>query len=270
MLIEGTSSSLDKQLYGALLRNRYPGLVLVPSGGKGVITSFAALNRGVLERTLWGVEFFMLCDRDAVPLSRPVEELERASNGRLRVLKRYHLENYFLDSKVIAKLFEQMEPEGSWLRSPEAVEAKLREIARSSISHAVAVAAAAEFRDRVGNLDMMPSAVHDKTVDGVVQLVLEQLARDRGRIVNALNESAVETRVRDLFREFEAALEPQSDRWPSIFPGKSILAKFAAQTRHDLSRLKTMYIRAAESLPESPFREVDEIFRAFAAHGTGR
>jgi len=78
VLIEGQSASVDKQVYGSVLKNRYPGLVLVPSGGKGVITSFAALNRAVLEKTLWGIEFFMLCDRDAVPLSRPVDELEKS------------------------------------------------------------------------------------------------------------------------------------------------------------------------------------------------
>lgn len=263
VLIEGTSASVDKQLYGTLLRNAYPGLVLVPSGGKGVITSFAALNRGVLEKTLWGVEFFMLCDRDVVPLSRPVEQLERESNRRLRVLSRYHIENYFLDTRVLAKVFEQMEPEESWLRSSQAIEVKLREIARSCISYAVALVVAAEFRDRVGNLDIMPSAVHGKNIDDLVPLILSQLSSERKRIDNAIGEAGVESRIRALFHDFESSLVEQGDRWKIIFPGKTILAKFAGLVRHDLSRLKTMYIQAAEGLDQSPFIEIQEIFDGF-------
>lgn len=269
VLIEGTSSSLDKQLYGALLKNRYPGLVLVPSGGKGVITSFAALNRNVLDRTLWGVEFLMLCDRDAVPLSRPTEELEQESDGRLRILKRYHIENYFLDSSVLARVFEQMETDGSWLRNPDSVEARLRDTARGLISYAVALTVSAEFRDRVGNLNIMPDAVHNRTVDEVVHLVLTRLSHETLRIKSGVSEGAVEIRIRELFRDFEASLQPQCDRWRTIFPGKPIIAKFAAQTRLELPRLKTMYIRVAENVPESPFTEILEIFDGFAAARTG-
>ncbi|MGB9075123.1 MAG: ATP-binding protein [Terriglobales bacterium] len=67
VLVEGTNSSLDKQVYGSILKDRFPNLVLVPGGGKGLLTSFGHLHRQVLDRTIWGVEFYMLCDRDAVP-----------------------------------------------------------------------------------------------------------------------------------------------------------------------------------------------------------
>jgi hypothetical protein len=67
VLIEGQHGSLDKQTYGAILRGRFPDLVLVPSGGKGFIQSFGSLNDLVLKKTIWGVSFFMLCDADAVP-----------------------------------------------------------------------------------------------------------------------------------------------------------------------------------------------------------
>lgn len=37
VLIEGLQASLDKQVYGAILKNRSPGLVLVPSGGPAAL-----------------------------------------------------------------------------------------------------------------------------------------------------------------------------------------------------------------------------------------
>ena len=40
VLIEGEHSSLDKDVYGSIVRDRYPDLVMVPSGGRHVLQSF--------------------------------------------------------------------------------------------------------------------------------------------------------------------------------------------------------------------------------------
>lgn len=45
VLIEGTSASLDKQTYTHILKNRFPDLVLLPSGGKGNLKSFSTVLR---------------------------------------------------------------------------------------------------------------------------------------------------------------------------------------------------------------------------------
>ncbi|PYJ63088.1 MAG: hypothetical protein DME24_01920, partial [Verrucomicrobia bacterium] len=111
VLVEGTSSSLDKQLYGSILKSEFPSLVLVPSGGKQTVASFSSVVENVLERTLWGVDFFMLCDRDAVPWGTSITDIETQSKGRLRLLPKYHLENFFLDDHTLAKVFEQLEPD---------------------------------------------------------------------------------------------------------------------------------------------------------------
>ena len=101
VLIEGEHSSLDKEVYGSLIHGRYPELVLVPSGGKHIIESFDAIQSAVLQKSIWGVEFFMLCDRDSMPSGSPAD----TSDTRFRVLNRYHLENYFLDEIVLAEAF---------------------------------------------------------------------------------------------------------------------------------------------------------------------
>ena len=139
VLIEGTDSSLDKQTYGAILKGRFPNFVLVPAGGKGTVTSFGTLQKQVLERTIWGVEFFMLCDGDTAPTAT-------VETNRLRSLSRYHLENYFLDEAVIAGIFESMEPADSWLRSPQKVRANLRDVAQSLVPYATALSTAARYR----------------------------------------------------------------------------------------------------------------------------
>ena len=134
VLIEGERASLDKQTYGSIIRDSYQDLVLVPSGGKETIQSFSTLHEQVLSKTLWGVDFFMLCDRDSIPLGTSTMTNDDQSEGRLRVLSKYHLENYFLDENLLAQAFALTEPSGSWLRDPSQIRARLREIARGTLS----------------------------------------------------------------------------------------------------------------------------------------
>lgn len=163
VLIEGEHSSLDKDVYGTITRGRYPQLVLVPSGGKHVVQSFETLQDAVLSKSIWGVEFFMLCDRDSAPTGQRAPE--EASDGRLRVLIRYHLENYFLDEFTWARAFATLESADHWLRDPAAVRARLRDLAGRLASYATALAVTAQLRQQVGNVDVMPrTATTDRSL----------------------------------------------------------------------------------------------------------
>ena len=181
VLIEGEHSSLDKDVYGSIIRGRYPGLVLVPSGGKHVIQSFDALQANVLSKSIWGVEFFMLCDRDSAPAG--AGESGHSSGSRLRVLDRCHLENYFLDEGVWAQAFEKLEQPDHWLRDRETIRGRLRELARDLASYATALAVTAEVRQSVGNVDIMPKDCHGKSLDEVVALLLSRSHDEHERIV---------------------------------------------------------------------------------------
>lgn len=63
VLIEGRESSLDKQVYGSLIKNKYPNLVLVPTGGKDEIKSFSNIFDKVLSKTIW-VNVFSTMEQD--------------------------------------------------------------------------------------------------------------------------------------------------------------------------------------------------------------
>src|SRR5207249_3710261 len=132
VLIEGEETSLDKQTYGAILQSNFPEFVLVPVGGKDIIRSFDDIRDNILNKTIWGVEFYLLCDRDAI-YSLGKSALAIGPLKKIKQLSKYHLENYFLDENVLARGFASMEPRESWLRSPEMIREKLREIGRSVI-----------------------------------------------------------------------------------------------------------------------------------------
>jgi hypothetical protein len=265
VLIEGTASSLDKQAYGSILRNRFPDLVLVPAGGKGLISSFALLIKEVLDRTLWGVDFFMLCDRDSIPSTVLVTDLETSSHGRLRVLPRYHLENYFLDARVLARVFGRLERAESPLRDVNAIEAKLRDLAGDLVSYTTSLTVAAHFRIVAGNVDLTPKGVHDMSSSELVDALRTKAVDEARRVSSALNPDAVAALAVQVYSEVRTSLDGGTSRWQSIVPGRPLLHKFARFAGLQASRLKQAYINEALAFEPSPFAEIDELFGAFSA-----
>ena len=267
MLVEGEHSSLDKQTYGAILRNRFPNLVLVPSGGKSTLQSFSLIQEKVLNHTLWGVDFFMLCDRDAVPVNAESSAIERSSQGRLRVLPRYHLENYFLDETVIAHIFAQLEPENSWLCDPAAIREKLQEIARGYISYAAALIVSSLFRERAGNMDIMPKGAHSKSAEELAEAMCSKAEHEKDRINTANDPDKIRMVLHDTIVELEATFD-EGDAWKRAIPGRPILQTFcgSGSANMDFGRFKMAFLKAAEEASTDPFAEVVEIFEKFSAH----
>jgi hypothetical protein len=209
----------------------------------------------------------MLCDRDAVPATRDTSDLEKSANNRLRVLSRYHLENYFLDENVIASMFQAMEHDDSWLRQPREINAKLKQIARESISYAAALIISAEFRERVGNLDIMPSGCHGKSTPELVGLIIAMAEQERTRISNAIDLAEIQIFTEATMKKLEASLDEGDNLWKRIFPGRAIVSKFCS-TKHagfDFGRFKTAYIKAASRNSPSPFKEIEDIFQSFSS-----
>jgi len=264
VLIEGEQSSLDKQTYGSIVGSRFPELVLVPSGGKHVIESFAAIYDAVLSRTIWGVEFFMLCDRDTRPAASPQEE-SALVEGRLRLLPGYHVENEFLDEEIWAAAFSTMEHEDSWLRDPSAIRGVLRELASGLVPYATALSVAFDLRRAVGNIDVMPKGVHGTSLEELQELIGKRVATEQSRLATALDSERVNQLVANTFRRFQETVDADDGEWKRIIPGKPLLGGFAGRAHLHLGRAKSLYISAALSHPREPFREVLKIFEAFAA-----
>lgn len=262
VLIEGTKTSLDKQTYGQLLRAMYPGLVLVPSGGRSVLASFDVIYREVLSKTLWGVEFFMLCDRDSVPFQR-TQEIEGSAGGRLRALKRYHLENYFLDEDVIAGAFSALEQSGHWLRRPLEIQQKMREVALKTVSYAAALATSVQVREEVGNVDILPRGCHEKSFEDLSRLVSARLGSERNRMAASQDEAAVCSLLEGNFLRYQALLAGEGDEWKVEMPGRPVLDRFANLAGLEAGRFKRIYLDYALKAKPEVFADIFEIFDGF-------
>lgn len=222
VLIEGDNSSLDKQTYGAILKDRFPELVLVPSEGRELITSFASVLERVLSKTLWGVEFFMLCDRDTIPAARLPETLEAKADGKLKTLGRYHLENYFLDGHVWWQVFNEMAPEEEWLKSANSIEERLREFARELVSYATALIVSAEVRDEIGNVSLMPRDVHGIDMGQLKRKIVERMEKESCRVNRFLSKDYVIDRTEKTYLKLLESLDSDGAEWKTLIPARPI------------------------------------------------
>lgn len=262
VLIEGEHSSLDKETYSALIRARHPELVLVPSGGRHVLESFDTLQDAVLSRTIWGVEFFMLCDRDSVPPNAP-EQTNPSS--RLRKLPRYHLENYFLQEDVLARAFRHLEGGPSWLTDPKTIRARLREFAREHVSYATALYVSQTIRRRCGNVDIMPKSCHGISVGELIGLLGGRAAEEVARLGLALTQESVAQLVETYFRDLTVSIESDDEAWQRLIPGRPLLARFCESAQLSQRRVKFLFLSSASTAEPNPFQDVISIFDDFAA-----
>lgn len=259
VLIEGARASLDKQTYGSIVRGMFPNLVLVPSGGKDTIASFDAIHDTVLSKTIWGVEFFMLCDGDTSPA-----DPAKTTLTRLATLPRYHIENYFLHEDIWAEAFAFMESTDSWLRDATKVRSKFRELAGELVSYATALTVSAKFRLAAGNVDLMPKDCHGKGPDEIVELLTREAADEVKRIGNTLDRAKITEAAQQHYTALRTSIETDTDEWQSLIPGKPLLGQFARAAGLDPARAKTAYINAVAKLGAPTFKDITDIFEYFS------
>lgn len=264
LLIEGEESSLDKQTYGAILKNEFPELVLVPVGGRSAIRAFDEIKSAVLDRTIWGVEFFMLCDRDA-EYAMGSKSLDSRISTRLRRLPRYHLENYFLDPPTLSAVFQEMEGgSDSWLKSATAVEEVLHSLAESVVPYGVALKVSALVRESMGNVDVMPKKI-GVTQDELIEALKARISAEQTRLRAGLDEGAAIMLAVDEYEKLAASIKGNTDYWRFNLPGRVVLNRFAARANLQVGRLKTLYLARASEMEKDPFEEVRQLFRTFKA-----
>lgn len=257
VLIEGQHSSLDKKTYSSIVGNAFPELVLLPSGGKDNLRNFDVVTETILDKTLWGIDFFMLADRDN-------DVLENSETHRFKLLPRYHLENHFLDSNVIASCFAEMESSDSWLVDPQKIEDELQAIAASMLSYVASLSASQTIRMTAGNVDLMLKKVHSMDEASMLIAAVNKASEELNRVEGALDSTQVENTFRERYAYYSSLLTSGEQGWKHDFPAKQVFAKFCGKANISVGRVKSLYITNSLKLDENPFKEIYAIFDGFA------
>lgn len=258
VFVEGQHASRDRLTYHSIAQKHFPEAYIVPTGSADSVIATSTLGKE-LERAVFGINFFMVRDRDGLT-DDAVAEIE--ANAHVRCLKRRHIENYFLDSDVLAKVAQRFCLPARW-HAPATIESKLLDIAQRSFNDAY-VLSMKEFL-RVNRSFEIPK-VKDTQIKSHEQVEDEFLA---GTFVALQNQfqKLQETQLREIFGHEKARLQSSlgSGLWRWVFPGKLIFERFCGQEGFvtDSTRVRQAYVEIALDEKPQVFQEIADIFARF-------
>jgi len=259
VLIEGEESSTDKKLYGSVLGNSGNDFVLLPVGNVQTLHAFENIKQRVLDKAIWGVDFFMLCDHDA-PYSEAIAE-NTADYPRLRRIKRYHIENYFLEETILAQVFNELDTEESWLKDPTRIRDCLISVAKQKVPYATALIVAQNVWRKAGNVRIIPKLSEDVDLEGLVGLMRQMAKSEERRLDGILNDEGIAKLTRDTFARLTASFDGEG--WKFEIPGRPVLRSFLGKAGIKESHVKSLYIKKALTDSTNPFQDIFEIFDYF-------
>jgi len=257
VFVEGEDSSIDRLTYHSIAQVFQPELNFIPVGSVG---NFALLDRAAqqIARSIFGIDFFLLRDRDGLT-DEKVKHLER--QGTLKCLKRRHIENYFLDSDVLAKVAQQFFLDQKWHKS-DAIAEVLGEIAKETEREALD-AAIKDFLSAKSSVDIPnPKRIQTKTT----QELRTEFSKSYGRAIDAMKdefESAGGWEAEFAGMEKEITQSLTDGSWTAKFPGKIIFNRMCSRIGTDPDRVRQAYIQIALTEKPETFEDIKDILSHF-------
>ena len=260
VFVEGDENSLDKKVYSHITRKLFPNLVVLPARGKDQVGLIEGTVAKFIKRAIWGIDFYFLCDRDAVPFGSAAEE-RMSQKSKVRLLPRYHLENYFLDAEVIAEAFKMMAEENEWRRDPTQIDARLLTLARDFVPYAVSLIVSRRLRLDVGNIDTKVSNCHGQTQEALLGLITSKALSEGSRIDTNLSKSHIEDVFNESWHTLSNSLEDGS--WKRLLPGKPIVSQLCNQAGVRYGEFINMYLGVCDERQLEPLKEIVSVFSEF-------
>ncbi|WP_165922297.1 AAA family ATPase [Pseudonocardia endophytica] len=233
VFLEGQDSSADRKLLTALFPEAGSEIKFIPAGGVDTLYRINSATLSILEAEFGVVRYYLIRDHDYLDDNFITAYHSRAA-GRIRVLKRYHIENYLLDDEAISHVLADTYNKTI---TPAQVRQSLNACARA-MSGEVATQMTA-FRlnlalqpqdfsqgkfmsgtslvDSAGLMDPSVLATISGRFDTTAQTV-------RNHVSSTLEPVNVSQIVTDCASSVAGAVN--DDSWRSLFPGRALLEAF--------------------------------------------
>lgn len=259
IFIEGENSSIDRLTYHAIVQTVIPDAKVIPVGSVANIITLNTIEEQI-RHSIFGIDIFMIRDRDGLD-SKQIAEIEKG--GRVRCLKRRHIENYFLDAEVLFKVAEKL-----YLTAVD-----------TTLSEANIEAATKDIAERTLNFNLLKNTKeyltlnHFFKVPTVKSVETKSIADVKTEIVNGvkLNLTALSTGLNEVTFTTWLDNEEQrlkslltTDEWKKEFQGKIIFSKLCSDIlKVDPLRARQAYVDIALAEKQQVFDEVITILKTF-------
>ena len=257
VFVEGTEASIDRFTYHRIAQDYFPDAYFLPLGSVRNINSLREVAEE-LQRAIFGVDLFMIRDRDGLT-DDAVSILEK--NARFRVLKRRHVENYFLDADVLSKVAGRLYLSNE-KSDREAIDEALMEAASAGLNRAI-LSEVKELVYLTGSIDIPKVNGADAlSLEELSTRIAKQLASNAKLVGERFDETAAERLVEKRSKVLAASLKDGS--WKTVLPGKAILARFVGTFwRVGLPQVRQAYVDTALAEKPSALGDIQEILERF-------
>jgi predicted ATPase len=256
IFIEGENSSVDRLTYHTIAQSVDKEMKIIPVGSVLNLLTLNSIEEQI-RNSIFGIEIFMIRDRDGLSDSQ-ITEIEK--NGRIRCLKRRHIENYFLDEEILLKVAEQL-----YLTSTNpnlnlsVMKREMKRIAEESINYNL-LNNFKEYLNLNHHFDLPKvQKVETKPTSEVKQELINGVSNNLDKFSNDLEKNKISTWLNAEENNMKKLFE--TDDWKSYIQGKLVFAKFCGEIlKEDPIRIKQAYIDIALVHKPEVFSDIINIF----------
>lgn len=257
VFVEGEKSSIDRLAYQKIAQKIDPEIRVLPAGS---VLNILALNNieEQIRKAIFGIDLFMIRDRDGLS-DEQVSVLEK--NGRIKCLKRRHIENYFLDDEVLFMVAQRLyltEKNPSLTR--KFIAESIKNIAEESLSYNV-------YKNTNDYLSLNHffrpptiKSLETKTLNQVKTEIATSIKLNRDSLMEEISDKAIQSWV----SAEESRLKEKllNGGWINDFQGKYIFSRICGGIlKEDQIRVRHAYVDIALGERPDVFSEVAEMFK---------
>ncbi len=260
IFVEGQEASRDRLTYHSICQKVFPEAYVIPAGfadGIGAMDRFGM----ELQKAVFGIDFFMIRDRDGLT-DDLVAKLE--ASGRIRCLKRRHIENYLLDEEVMALVAERFSVQDMELRKATGSRRALDSTASGLLNQALLLNMKEHVRVRRSMEVPTVKDAQSLTLDQLEAAFLGDAKAKREGLEALVSQVELESAFAASRAELEQALRDGS--WVNHFPGKLVFERFCTtHLKTEAARVREAYVQIALDEKPEVLEDIIAILKGFQA-----
>lgn len=258
VFVEGEDVSIDRVTYHKVSQRVFPEAYVLPIGSVENITALNRLSKE-LQASIFGIDFFMIRDRDGLRADQ-IAKIEE--NPRFRCLRRRHVENYFLDAEVLAAVARKLYLDDQW-QDADKVQERLLEIAKELLPYAVTLHMKQVITVNGTVRAPQITNVGSKELSEVKQEFVSSVSGSLSGLSSSLSASEIDKEFENEETRLTKSLTGKS--WKALFPGKLIFGKICGDFGVSTNRIRRAYLDTALRDKPEVFSELTKVFEAFKA-----
>ena len=257
VFVEGEKSSIDRLSYQKIAQTVDSEIRVLPAGS---VLNILTLNNieEQIRKAIFGIELYMIRDRDGLS-DNQVCILEK--NGRIKCLKRRHIENYFLDDEVLFMVAQRLYlTEGNPTLTKQYITESIKKIAEESLGFNIYK----NTKDYLTLNHFLQSptvkSIETKTLDKVKDEIISSITSNRSALVKEISDEA----ILDWVNTEETRLKEKllNGGWLNEFQGKYIFSQVCGGVlKADQMRIRQAYVDIALVSKPAVFSDVTEMFK---------